>query len=242
MSNDAGNDADEVIAAQKLLAYKKARQKAAAGKLADKPKKTPRIGTIAPRTETEKIWTEEFGSVTPLPDPTLRRKSNIITAAILHIHYNRPLTECARLTGVDHEYLLKIKKEDEWEQFVQNMMQVTRPSHLALIRHHDLTTIEAELERRKSTVNQLREKEEAIVRALPSMTPGSMAETSALGNIQKIRDLIDKCTGLKDYMAEQSNARRVAASAQIRHAIERQMRQEAEQKAPQATRGAVVDL
>lgn len=206
--------------------------------ISDNPrKKRIRIGTIQPRNHTEQVWLDRFGSVTPIPDLTMRRKPSYITAAILFIHFNQPLERIAKLTNCQNEYLKTVSMEDKWAEFAQQLSQITKPSNLSIALQHDYVAVEEELRRRKSSVAELRAKEQAIMDKLKSLPVGSLAESTALGNIKKIRDLIERALSVDDYLAELHAARKVVLTAQARAAtgdLPEEMRQ--------VDKGQVLDL
>lgn len=236
MSNGP-EDPDVVVAMQQEEAKaRKAKVTSTAGIVAETPRKARRIGSTDPRNAIEHLFMQKYGTVTPIPDQTQGRKQSIISAAILYIHYNRPLAECAKLCNVKYQYLQDVVVEDKWEEFAQELSQLNRPSNITLVPSHDVELISEEAKRRLGSIEELREKERQILLALKKMVPGSMQEGGALTNIKRIRELIERAIGMDDYLAELTAARKTILSGQAKRLLE------PGEEGPRATKGTVVDL
>lgn len=182
---------------------------------AKKPKKTEKTllpGSIAPRNAVEAKFFAAYGTVTPIPENTHRRQQHYITAAILYIHQNKTILEIAEMVDMAPESLRIIKREDEWDQFKQTLMQTMAPSTLALFEPHDFEKISEERKRREEGLPGLIEADSKLINALPNMVPGSLMQATAIANIEKIRKLISNIIGLDAHTMEQHGARKTALS------------------------------
>lgn len=205
----------------------------------DTPKKTVGLipGTIAPRNSIEAIFLEKFGTVTPVPENTMRRSSHIIMAAIQYIHHNRGFSEICEMIGQEESYIRLCSREDNWEQFKQQLSQLARPSSLAMFEPLDLERIQVERKRRLANVDKLIEQEERITEAIKKMAPGSKELATAIANIQKIRQINASAIGLAMHESEHSAARATLLSSAAKKLIE-----DGEAQAPPANHGTIFDV
>lgn len=176
-------------------------------------KENIQLGQQTPRNAGEAMYYERYGTVTPIPKLTMPRKASIQLCSILYIHQGVNLTEACRLTNTDHSYGEKVRVSDKWDEFMQELAQLTKPSNLTLIKALDYDVIKKEAERRSESLPVLRRKETGIINALDDTDPGSRSETILLANLKKIRDLISEATGLDDFKKETSAARQAALVA-----------------------------
>ncbi len=184
------------------------------------------------------MWHERFGSVTPIPQQTLRRTQGVITAAVLRIHFNVQWREVAKMVSMEEEYLIRVGKEDKWEEFQQALTQMTKPSLLSLIPQHDMAAIAKETSRRLKTIDDLIGKEEKLLAKLPKAPEGSLMESGILSSIKKIRDLIDRTIGLDAYQKESSDVRKQVNAAQVKMLTG----EAGDMPAPRSTKGTVIPL
>lgn len=214
------NGEEPALAAQKGKLSKEEmrlrRRQAQEGVLIGEGRKETRLGTLEARNGTEQLWMEKFGSVTPIPAVTLRRSQQVMTCAVLRIHFSMGWKELERITKVDADYLQKVAKEDKWDEFGQVLTQMTKPSLLSLVPQHDMDAISKETKRRIATIEDLIQKEEALVKLLPKCIGGSLQESGVLSNIKKIRDLIEKSIGLDAYLKESHEVRKQVNAAQVK--------------------------
>lgn len=224
--------------AEKEAEILRQRRNSADGKLADRPRKIERVGTIEARNSTERIWQERFGTVTPIPQATLRRTQGVITAAVLRIHFNVQWREAAKMVNMEEEYLMRVGKEDKWEEFQQALTQMTKPSLLSLVPQHDMAAIAKETARRIKTIEDLIKKEEKLMAKLPKAPEGSLMESGIISSIKKIRDLIDRTIGLDAYQKESSDVRKQVNAAQVKMLTG----DIADTPAPRSTKGTVIPL
>lgn len=178
-------------------------------------KKNFQLSAGKPRNATEAMFLEKYGSITPIPRDTMSRKNTLIMAAMLYIHMGYNMTDAAKLVDIDRRWVVEVAKEDKWDEFVQELAQMARPSNLSMIKTHDLTVVETEHNRRAAELEDLVAVEKDLVKVLRTCKPGSNDETRALGNLKKARELTDEVSGLAKFNEEMSAARRaglVAAS------------------------------
>jgi len=198
------------IAPKPYLAGRKSREDL----LPNKKKKPENLlpASISPRNGTEAIFYQRFGTVTPVPEDTMRRKQNIISAAVLYIHHNKSMTEVAETFDQSLEYLKEVKEVDKWDKFKQQLQQISQPSALSLIEYHDIELINSERDRRLGTVETMLEEERRLMLGLKNMIPGSLQQATALANIEKIRKIVGSAIGLDFHTQEHSAARRTVLS------------------------------
>lgn len=177
-------------------------------------------GTIKPRNTIERIFYERFGTVTPIPEQTMRRKNCYIMAAISYIHHNKTLSEIVKIHNIESEdFLGRVANEDKWEKFRHQLAQLARPSALALFETLDIDRIEVERKRRLDSVDKLVAIEEQIIEALKKIPAGTKAMTEAVGCIEKIRKLNAGSMGLDYHDTEQHAARSTALIAAAKKLI-----------------------
>lgn len=194
-------------------------------------------GSVAPRNQIEAMFLEKFGTVTPVPEVTMRRSSNIVLAAIQYIHHNKTFSEIERMSGAETRYIRLCASEDKWDQFRQQLSQMARPSALAMFEPLDLERIEIERKRRLSNVDKLIAEEERITKAISKMPAGSKELATAIANIQKIRQINAAAIGLSMHESEHSAARSTLLSAAAQKLIK-----DGEAQAPSATKGTIFDV
>lgn len=190
-----------------------------------------------PRNAMEALFIKHYGTGTPVPPDTMRRKQAVITAAILWIHYGQPLTRAAQLTGVADNYLDKVLKEDKWEEFAQELAQFAKPSNLTLVPSHDMKVLEAEMGRRMKEVSKFHRKEEELLAAMAAAEPGSKEETAILMNIKKVRGLVDNTLQLDAYFLELHSARKALAVGQVRNMLGHEP-----ESLQRQSKGAIIEL
>lgn len=193
-------------------------------------------GTIEPRNNIEALFLATFGTITPIPEATMRRGPAAMTAALQYIHHNRTIREMAEVVGSSENWLSEIKCNDRWDAFKQELQQLARPSSLALIEHHDLDRINEERDRRLLAVPQLIEAENKIVQAIPNMVPGSLMQSTALGNLVTIRKIIAATIGMDAHLTEQHSARKGALTKMATNFIG------ADAVAPESDKGSILDV
>lgn len=181
----------------------------------NKRAETLKPATLEPRNNIEALFLQRYGTITPVPEATHRRKQSYISAAVLYIHHNKTIKDCSEACAVPVERLMEIKKEDGWDHFRQQLQQVAQPSALALIEYHDIELIEEERKRRLGTVETLREQERKLLLAVGNMLPGSLQQATALASIEKIRKIIGNSIGLEYHASEQSHGRKTAITKMI---------------------------
>ena len=179
-------------------------------------KKEFQLGQQLPRNAGEKLYYDKYGTVTPLPKETLVRKNSIQVCAILYIHQGLNMTEACRVTETSHQYGERIRKSDRWDEFQQELAQLTKPSNLTLVQSHDIGLVSDEHERRSQSLPTLIEKEAELVKALSEFPAGSQAESVALNNLVKVRTLIGEITGYNSFQKEMSAARQAGLTAAAR--------------------------
>ena len=176
-------------------------------------RKEPLIASITPRNRTEKIFFDHYGTVTPIPEPTNHRKMSYRAACIFYIHQNMGIQDIARLCAIDATHLELVRREDKWDGFKQELMQLGKPSTLSTVVNHDISLVEEEQKRRMDSLPDLRTEEERTLAHLKMCQSGSAVYTRTLSALKSVRDLIADVTGLSSYLSEQSAARRAALSA-----------------------------
>ena len=191
-------------------------------------------GQQRPRNAAEVLYFEKYGTVTPLPEPTMRRKNAVQVACILYVHQGTALKEAARLACVDHKHIESLRKEDKWDEFQQELVQLVRPSNLSLVKSHDIDIVGAEQARRATSVGTLVAKEEKIIESLEIAEPGTTLERTLIGNLKSIRDMIGEITGYTAYQKEMSGARQAGLSAVART--------QPNKEAPKKAKGEVIDI
>lgn len=176
-------------------------------------------GTGQPRNEIEAHFFSKFGTITPIPDQTLRRSRAAQQAAILYIHYNVPMHKVLEITGTSESTIHRYKTEDNWDEFQHYLLQDVKPSALSLIPQRDMKPINKEMERRRGQVAKLVEKENKLVELYSKMQPGVREARNLLSEIKDVRDLINKSIGLDDHLAEIHAVKKVHNAAQVRKLV-----------------------
>ncbi len=205
--------------------YKETSERSKAGRkslrltgVSNKSKDLLKPGTIEPRNKIEALFKDQYGTVTPIPEATHRRALRYITAAILYIHHNKSLVQISEITGINDTSIAQVRTLDCWDQFKQQLMQAAKPSSLALVEFHDIEVIEEERLRRKQHNNDLIAEEERLVKALKNMAPGSLMQSNAIGNIERIRKLVGATIGLDYHSSEQHTGRKAAIVQMVQQA------------------------
>lgn len=236
------DDAEKQIMEEAEFLRQQAIRDNQAGKLSGKKRRKEKMRIFPgddPRNPMEALFITKYGSPTPVPEPTKYRTQKTIAAAIYFIHYGKTIEEAARLSGLkEGSFIFKVRTEDKWEEFAQELMQLAKPSNLTTVPLHDLTILEDEMLRRKGTVEALREKERSCVLHLKKTQNGSKEQSAVLSDIKKIRELIDDALQLDSYHRELSAARTTLMQAAAKDIIQSQKPQ-----APrQIEKGQIVEI
>lgn len=173
---------------------------------------------MAPRNPGEQLYYDRYGTVTPIPKRTMERKNSIQVCAILYIHQGVPLKEACRLCSTEHKHTEKIRKNDKWDEFHQELAQLTKPSNLTLVKSHNFATVKEEQLRRERSLEDLRDREEEIVKSLKDVEAGSQKESTLINNLTKLRVLIGEVTGYTSFHKEMSAARQAGLTAAAKEA------------------------
>ena len=161
-----------------------------------------------PRNATELMFLEKYGSITPVPQQTLSRKNTVVIACILYLHQGMKIDEICKMLSINLENTHIVKRQDGWDEFGQELVQLAKPSQLSMIKSHDIPLVQKEAARRAEDAAPLIKAETDLMKALEKADAGSANEARILGNIKKARELTDEVTGLARFNEEMSAARK----------------------------------